>query len=50
MATGAASLALFGGVQVAQAGIGDVVNDPVGAVENALPNPEETDPAPSSKR
>ena len=41
MATGAASLALFGGVQVAQAGIGDVVNDPVGAVENALPNPED---------
>ncbi len=43
MATGAAFLALFGGVQVAQAGIGDVVDDPIGAVENALPNPEETD-------
>jgi hypothetical protein len=43
LATGAALLALFGGAQVAQAGIGDGVGDPIGAVENALPNPEETD-------
>ena len=43
MATGAAFLALLGGVQVAQAGIADGVGDPVGAVENALPNPPETD-------
>ena len=43
VATGAALLALVGGVQVAQAGIGDVVGDPIGAAENALPKPEETD-------
>ena len=43
MATGAAFLALLGGVQVAQAGIADGVGDPIGAVENALPNPPETD-------
>ncbi len=43
VATGAAFLALFGGVQAAHAGIGDVDKDPVGAPENALPKPEETD-------
>lgn len=37
-----AFFALFGGVQLAHAGIGDVVDEAASVAENALPSPEET--------